>query len=85
MGFKCSTSLTPPDSGTHAGCAPETVQSASLPTREMLEDHLLLPTLEQLLQSLCCESLSVAGLPDHAIRHFKPCLLVAKALSDVPL
>lgn len=83
MGLKCSTSCSP-GSSTHTGCVLELVHSASLPMRGTHQYHLLLPSLEQLLQSLCCETLRVAGLPGHAIRHFKPCLLVAKALSDVP-
>jgi len=84
MGFKSYASFTP-GSGTPAGCALEMVHSTSLSMREMPENHLLLPTLEKLLQSLCCETFSVAGLPGHVVRHFEPCLSVAKALSDVPL
>lgn len=74
MACICSTSGSP-GSDTCPGSSLEMVHSTSMPVKEMLENHLF--------QSLCCDSVSVAGLPDHAIRHFKPCLLVDKALSDV--
>ena len=74
MGFKSYASFTP-GSGTPAGCALEMVHSTSLSMREMPENHLLLPTPEKFLQSLCCETFSVAGLPGHVVRHLnRACL-----------